>query len=792
MKKRRMKIFYMMAMSTVIATTGVTGTMGTLRVSAAEIQMKSSVTTPKGVADFGRGNASITIQGNEGQSLTGKKFNVYKIFDAENSVGGESINYTLNSMYADSVKTVVGKKLNKAGNQVTEYEVIDYIQSLNKNQVEGAKTDQKLEGSYSDYRYFVEELRNQLAKDKKDADQVTVSATKSDNSCIIGGLEYGYYIVDEVSEVGGTHSAASLCIVNTANPEAEVNIKSDYPTVIKKIQEDDDQAKVGNEGWNDIADYEIGQNVPYKYESTMPNANGYDTYYYAWHDKMDEALTFDKNSVSIKIYADGSESSKSYTLKANASASDNSKVGTLKTNANGESNILTLNAGTYYVKELKAPKGYALDAQIKKITVASGTTTTVSFADQPQMDTIDVLVRKVDADTDKSKPQGNATLKGAEFTVKFYDGNYKADPAEAGKNPLRTWVFKTDQDGMCKYDTKYQVSGDDLYMTSKGNAAMPLGTITIQETKAPEGYLINSKIYVEQITSKGTPESVDTYNQPNVPDNVLKLELVKRQEGAEITIPEAVFEHTEPNGNTEKLTTDQNGKLTIKGLTYGVHKLKEISVMDGYVVNGNSVEFRVETDNKITLISKTDETLGKITFTVTEQGTVSMIVEDKLAPFQIQVHKENEKGLVLENAEFTLYSDKECTKEVAKLKTDEKGVVTFADLKVGQKYYLKETKAPQGYRIPVDGNGNPYFYEVEVTSNPVNDEFKIFINGREVDSSDGIFTLTGTKADRIVSMKVINMTGKKLPETGSNQMLFFIFAAFVAGIITVMMKKRKL
>ena len=183
----------------------------------------------------------------------------------------------------------------------------------------------------------------------------------------------------------------------------------------------------------------------------------------------------------------------------NASASDNSKVGTLKTNANGESNILTLNAGTYYVKELKAPKGYALDAQIKKITVASGTTTTVSFADQPQMDTIDVLVRKVDADTDKSKPQGNATLKGAEFTVKFYDGNYKADPAEAGKNPLRTWVFKTDQDGMCKYDTKYQVSGDDLYMTSKGNAAMPLGTITIQETKAPEGYLINSKIYVEQI-----------------------------------------------------------------------------------------------------------------------------------------------------------------------------------------------------------------------------------------------------------------------------------------------------
>ena len=82
-------------------------------------------------------------------------------------------------------------------------------------------------------------------------------------------------------------------MVNTANPNAEVQIKSDYPSVIKKIQEDD----IGNDGWNDIADFEIGQTVPYKFESNVPNMNGYDTYYYAWHDKMDEALTFNKNSV---------------------------------------------------------------------------------------------------------------------------------------------------------------------------------------------------------------------------------------------------------------------------------------------------------------------------------------------------------------------------------------------------------------------------------------------------------------------------------------------------------------
>ena len=299
MKKRTLKMFMALAMSTIVAMGGVTSSIGSLQVQAAEA--RTTVNTPNGVADFGRGDASITIQGNEGQTLAGKKFNVYQLFNAENSVGGESINYTFNEPYEDSLKTVVGEKLGKDAAKVTEYEVIDYIQSLNNNQVEGAQTEQNVEGSYSEFRYFVEELRDQIVEDQVAADVVLATETKEDNSIEISGLEYGYYIVDEVSEVGGTHSAASMCIVNTANPDTDVNIKSDYPTVIKKIQEDDNKDEIGNDGWNDIGDYEIGQTVPYKFESNIPNINGYDTYYYAWHDVMDEALTFDPDSVTIQI-----------------------------------------------------------------------------------------------------------------------------------------------------------------------------------------------------------------------------------------------------------------------------------------------------------------------------------------------------------------------------------------------------------------------------------------------------------------------------------------------------------
>ena len=264
--------------------------------------------TPNGVADFGKGNASITITPNAGQSLVGKKFNVYKLFDAENAVDNESINYTWNNDYKTALQTVVGKKLNKSASSVTEYDVIDYIQTLNTNKVEGAQADQKLEGRYSNYRYFVEALRDELVKEGLSPNTVNVTAVNAvDGSVKFSGLGYGYYLTDEVTAVQDTHSAASLILTNTANPNAQVNIKSDYPTLIKKINEDDN-----NVGWNDIGDYEIGQTVPYYHDTYVPDMNGYQTYKMIFHDKMDNALTFNKDSVSITI----SSNKKSYTLKS--------------------------------------------------------------------------------------------------------------------------------------------------------------------------------------------------------------------------------------------------------------------------------------------------------------------------------------------------------------------------------------------------------------------------------------------------------------------------------------------
>lgn len=269
---------------------------------------------------MGSGQAHIDITGNEGQTLVGKQFNVYKLFNAENAKGGESINYTFNPVYEQALKNVVSKALTKAGTtvtaaNVTEYQVIDYIQSLNNYPVEGATTEQKLESRYSAFRYFIEELRDEMTKLNEVPEVVNVKNVRSDNSIRLDGLEYGYYVIDEVSNVEGTHSASSLCMVNTANPAAQVMIKSDYPSITKKIQEDDSDANIKDaDRWNDIGDYEIGQTVPYKYTSNVPDINGYDTYYYAWHDVMDDALTFNAKSVKIEISGTVDGKAKTYTL----------------------------------------------------------------------------------------------------------------------------------------------------------------------------------------------------------------------------------------------------------------------------------------------------------------------------------------------------------------------------------------------------------------------------------------------------------------------------------------------
>lgn len=482
-----------------------------------------------------------------------------------------------------------------------------------------------------------------------------------------------------------------------------------------------------------------------------------------------------------------------YGVYSDSSLSGASKVGVLTTDENGESNTLTLNAGTYYVRETTAPKGYALDKTTYTVTIKPNETYKLKVSDKPTLNPVGVLLGKVDKETNQNKPEGSLSLEGALFTAKFYAGvQSDSDPAVEGKTANRTWIFRTNEDGFCYYEEKYLESGDELYLSPTKNPSLPIGTLTIQETKAPEGYLINPEVYTVKITSNNNgSEFVYTYNQPTIPEQSLDLNIVKKEKGKEYAIEGAVFEHTKPDGTTETVTTDANGVCKFKTLGYGQHKVREVSAPEEYTVNSGVVTFTVAKDNKITLDSNTAKD-NSMQFEVEKEGTARLCVEDTLAPYQLKITKVNEKGKTLEGAEFTLYEDAEGTKVVSKIVTDNTGVVTTDPLEVEKKYYLKETKAPQGYRIPKDINGNDYVYEIYTKINDKR-QYEYYVNGEVHTKDSGDYAIEGTPHERIVNLKVENHTGLQMPETGNHATLIIVLlgaGCMLAAIIRQMKKGR--
>lgn len=488
-----------------------------------------------------------------------------------------------------------------------------------------------------------------------------------------------------------------------------------------------------------------------------------------------------------------------YKTEADAKA-DKNKVNTLTIGKYDSSekykdwsNEIELDAGTYYLKETKNPKGYALNNSVVSVVVKANESSWIGsngeFKDYPQADPVGILLGKVDKETNKNKPQGSASLAGAEFTVKYYKGLYDSDPAKSGQIPARSWVLKTDKDGFAYLDSDYKVSGDDFYMF--GNiATIPVGTITIQETKAPTGYFINNEVFVRKIEANGTDQYVSTYNQPKVLEKVIKFDIKKLQAGTSTPVSGAVFRHTLPNGSTEDLETNGSGEITITGLASGTHKIKEIKSPDGYQLNPNEVVFNVASGTgKITFTSGTN---SLVTHGTKDSGDGYATFADKVNPFNLKITKTNEHGKVLKGAEFRLYSDADCKNVVDTQTSDDKGLLTFKNLDVEKTYYFKETKAPQGYRIPVDENGKAYVHSVYVKATPQTNTFEFTVDGIKYDTSktSGNVRLEGSKKDRVVAVDITNKTTQLLPETGSNGTILLIGLG-VAVIAFALYKSKK-
>lgn len=255
------------------------------------------------------------------------------------------------------------------------------------------------------------------------------------------------------------------------------------------------------------------------------------------------------------------------------------QVTTLTTDAGGNAAAVSLNAGTYYYKELTAPAGYALDSSVQSFTVTAGQNTALSVSDTPTNDPAMITLNKVDSETG-DMVQGGASLAGAQFTVNYYDGYYNNSNLPA--NPTRSWIIQTKEittkGGNKVYravlSNDYFVAGDALYSAS-GINTLPLGTISIEETKAPEGYSLEgaylqvggtgTKItgkYVAQITQNGNLAQLKGGNTFKVSDKIKRgdFKLTKIDTDNQNRMSDIPFRVTcKGTGESHIIKTDENG-----------------------------------------------------------------------------------------------------------------------------------------------------------------------------------------------------------------------------------------
>ena len=391
-----------------------------------------------------------------------------------------------------------------------------------------------------------------------------------------------------------------------------------------------------------------------------------------------------------------------YNSEADANK-DVNRVGTFTIKADGKANtIKDLKAKTYYLKETKAGKGYDLDKKVYPVSIKSGKTEIKKVKDNPQADPVGILLKKRDKETGQDVPQRDAKLEGAEFTVKYYKGDYAedVDPATQGATPERTWVLKTDEDGFTYLQDNYKVSGDEFYYNSTNLPTIPIGTVTLRETKAPEGYKLNDETFIVKVISEGSDEFLSTYQEPIVPEQVIKgkIRIAKKDKdtGKVIQVAGTVFDIYFNGQKVSSMTTDETGYATSEDLAYGEYVIKEAKAPNGYVV---------DVDQEAVVDITAEKTYDTELSDKRVNATINLVKEDK------DTGNRPQGDATLTGAVYGLYAKEDILDPsmdgtvihkkdslVGKITTDKNASGTIENLYLGE-YYWQEISPSEGYEL---------------------------------------------------------------------------------------------
>ena len=419
------------------------------------------------------GKSTITVDG----ATAGSEYVAYKLFNATDDGNGH-FSYTVNSKYETVLKEVTGKS--------TGAEIVKYL--------DGIKDNATAVREFADKVY---------AKVK------TMDVDYTAANGVFAEVDQGYYLIAQTKI--GTNEAYSLVMLGTAGKNnLKITPKTGVPTFEKKIKEKNDSTGVES-GWQDASDYDIGDKVPFKLTGTVSDKyDNYKTYYYAFHDKMDDTLEFNADSVVVKI--DGKEVAKEkYTL--NTKTTDGCTFEVVFNDLKTVSPTKPENVTVEYTATLKDTAKLGSVGNFNKGKLEFNNNPYYEGEGKPEKpgetpwDEVVVFTYKIIAN--KTDGQGNA-LAGAGFTLYKFDKDtnayVKVKEIEAGKT------------------TKFEFTGADA------------GKYKLVETTVPDGYNKADDLVFEV---KGTYEAVNKTDPLKAP-TLTKLEILD-EKGNSITGEDKVF-----------------------------------------------------------------------------------------------------------------------------------------------------------------------------------------------------------------------------------------------------------
>ena len=307
-----------------------------------------------------------------------------------------------------------------------------------------------------------------------------------------------------------------------------------------------------------------------------------------------------------------------------------------------------------------------------------------------------------------------------------------------------------------------------------------LGEYTLKESVVPDGFRYDDSTYDFTITADKTDSKLHmgldvTWEINNYPTfiNVYKVD---KDSGKKLENAEFDLYNVTDKKKVGTYKTDKNGNIAVFYLSrQKTYYLQETKAPDSYKLNDTRYYFYVDEKGAFS-VSDMNGTVEDGTFNVPFHGTMTITVKNEIDICNLRITKKNDNSKVLENAEFSLYSDKECTKEIEKGKTDKNGQLNFDRISVGD-FYLKETKAPAGYRLLED--------PIKISLKNVNGKFTFFVNDKEIKEDDKNNSLTLENGLYTGNLTVINSRGSILPATGSPMTIVLTGAGILCLLILI-------